>query len=315
MRSVMRLRGPQQAPVLLSAPHINTVGFHGDPAHLLCTNHLQSSTSVPCQFYIPPYFTAHLKSQKSEVVQVLLDTDSKLVSNPLATAADPPISTTLVAMELSTPQGKPIAVQHLDPEQAIRVTLPKKGPAGQDSGSTEWKEGKTGNETCLTVSLPTEGSLNFTIAAVGRLVENTGLYISFNFSLDAGKAFFSPLLSFPSVPTLHHKSFTKDTYTVFIMLIILSVSGESKASFVKVNIVTQTSSPLSNMFVRFKSRFRSSSGRVGTFQLKEAQLQLLMQNICVFTAFNQDFPPSCINYTSEWMIFFHYNMHIKKLPL
>ncbi|CAF92443.1 unnamed protein product [Tetraodon nigroviridis] len=186
MRSVMRLRGPQQAPVLLSAPHINTVGFRGDPAHLLCTNHLQSSTSVPCQFYIPPYFTAHLKSQKSEVVQVLLDTDSKLVSNPLATAADPPISTTLVAMELSTPQGKPIAVQHLDPEQAIRVTLPKKGPAGQDSGSTEWKEGKTGNETCLTVSLPTEGSLNFTIAAVGRHVENTGLYISFNFSLDAG---------------------------------------------------------------------------------------------------------------------------------
>lgn len=204
MRSVMRLRGPQQAPVLLSAPYINTVGFHGDPAHLLCTNqniHLQSSqTSVPCQFYIPSSFTAHLKSRKSEVVQVLLDIDAELAANPLATAADPPISTTLVAMELSTPQGKPIAVQHLDPEQAIRVTLPKKGPAGQDTGSTERKEGETGNETCLTVSLPTEGSLNFTIEAVDGLAENAGLYISFNFSLDAGKACFSPSNFFPMCP-------------------------------------------------------------------------------------------------------------------
>lgn len=196
MRSVMRLRGPQQAPVLISAPYINTAGFHGDPAHLLCTNHnihLQTSqTSVPCPFYIPSSFTAHLKSQKSEVVQVLLDIDAELASNPLATAADPPISTTLVAMELSTPQGKPIAVQHLEPEQAIRVTLPKKGPTGQDTGRTERKEGETGNETCLAVSLPIEGSLNFTIEAVDGLVENAGLYISFNFSLETGKAYFFP---------------------------------------------------------------------------------------------------------------------------
>lgn len=204
MRSVMRLRGPQQAPVLLSAPNINTVGFHGDPAHLLCTNqsiHLQSSqTSVPCQFSIPSCFTAHLRSQKFEVVQVLLDIDAELASNPLATVADPPISTTLVAMELSTPQGKPIAIQHLEPEQAIRVTLPQKRPAGQDTGRTEREEGGTGNETCLAVSLPTEGSLNFTVGAVDGLVENAGLYISFNFILDAGKACFFPSNFFPISP-------------------------------------------------------------------------------------------------------------------
>lgn len=215
MRSVMRLRAPQQAPVLLSAPYINAAGFHGDPAHLLCTNqsiHVQSSqTPGPCPFYLPSSFTAHLRSRKSEVVQVLLDVDAELASNPLADAADPPISTALVAMELSTPQGKPIAVQHLDPEQAIRVTLPKKAPAGRDTGGTEGKEGGTGNETCLTVSLPTEGTLNFTIEAVDGLVENAGLYISFNFSLDAGKvSFFSftPVTSSPCVPTLHHKFFT-----------------------------------------------------------------------------------------------------------
>lgn len=202
MRSVMRLRGPQQAPVLLSAPYISTVGFHGDPAQLLCTNqniHFQSSqTSVPCQFYIPSSFTAHLKSQKSEVVQVLLDIDAELASNPLAIAADPPISTTLVAMELSTPQGKPIPVQHLDPEQAFWVTLPKKGPTEQNTGSMERKEDETGKKTCLAVSLPTEGSFNFLIKAVDGLVENAGLYISFNFSLDAGKACF-----FSTVPSSH----------------------------------------------------------------------------------------------------------------
>lgn len=216
MRSVMRLRGPQQAPVLLSAPYINTVGFHGDPAHLLCMNqniHLQSSQmSVPCQIYIPSSFTAHLKSQKFEVVQVLLDIDAELASNPLATAADPPISTTIVAMELSTPQGKPIAVQHLDPEQAIRVTLSKKGPGGQDTGRRERTEGETRNETrCIAVSLPTEGSLNFTIEAVNGLVENAGLYISFNFSLDRGKARFFPSNFFPmcphSPPQIFHRHF------------------------------------------------------------------------------------------------------------
>lgn len=204
MRSMMYLRGPRQAPVLLSAPNINTVGFHGDPAHLLCSNqdiHLQTSqTSVPCQFSIPSSFTAHLKSQKYEVVQVLLDVDVELPSDPLATAAEPPISTTLVAMELSTPQGKPIAIQHLEPEQAIRVTLPKKRPAGQDTGRTERKEGGTGNETCLAVSLPTEGSLNFTVEAVDGLAEHTGLYISFNFSLDAGKARLFQRNFFPSSP-------------------------------------------------------------------------------------------------------------------
>lgn len=223
MRSVMRLRGPQQAPVLLSTPYINTVGFHGDPAHLLYTNHnihLQSSqTSVPCQFYLPPSFTAHLRSQKSEVVQVLLDIDAEQASNPLAAAADPPISTTLVAMELSTPQGKPITVQHLDPEQAIRVTLPKKGPAVRDTGSTERKGGENGNATCLAVSLPTEGSLNFTIKAVDGLVKNAGLYITFNFSLGAGKACVLPINFFPVCPHALPQIF----HLFFIMLIAPSL--------------------------------------------------------------------------------------------
>ncbi len=192
--------------LLFATPYINTVGFHGDPSDLLCTHQTnqnqvipsqsastnESKTSHLCQFQIPASLTAHLKSQKSEVVQVLLGVDAELGSNPLLTAANPPISTTLVAMELTTPEGKPIPIQDLDPEHAIRVTLPNKYPFSQDVGSGEERAGEAGNGTCLTVSLPTEGSLNLTVKSVDGLDENAGLYISFNFSLDPGKVHYLP---------------------------------------------------------------------------------------------------------------------------
>lgn len=199
MRSLMHLQVRGQAPISLSAPFISTVGFHGDPDDLLCTNQAKQSnhnriiqsqpvqTSSPCQFHIPTSFTAHLKSQKSEVVQVLFGLDAELGSNPLLSEADPPISTTLVAMELATPQGKPIAIQDLYPEQAIQVTLPNKYPVELDSRGGDSRVGEAGNGTCLSVTLPTDGSLNLSVKAVDVLDENEGLYISFNFSLDPGK--------------------------------------------------------------------------------------------------------------------------------
>ncbi|KAG8008965.1 Polycystin-1, partial [Nibea albiflora] len=199
MRSLMHSHLHGESPLTLSTPYINTVGFHGDPSHLLCTaqsNQTQINpsrpslvdepkSSHPCQFHIPTSLTAHLKSQESEVVQVLFGMDADLGSNPLLTAADPPISTTLVAMELTTPQGQPIPIQDLDPEQAIRVTLPNKYPmGGMEDGYGG--VGEAGNGTCLTVTLPTKGRLNFTVKAVDGLDENAGLYISFNFSLHPG---------------------------------------------------------------------------------------------------------------------------------
>uniref|UniRef100_A0A3B5AAD0 Polycystic kidney disease 1b n=1 Tax=Stegastes partitus TaxID=144197 RepID=A0A3B5AAD0_9TELE len=200
MRTLMHSRVHEEAPLSLSTNYINTFGFQGDPSDLLCTHQLNGSnqhhisrslssspngseSSHPCQFHIPTSLTAHLRSQRSEVVQVLFDVDGALESNPLLTAAEPPISTTLVAMELSTPQGQPIPIQDLDPEQAIRVTLPNKYPVELGDRGGGGREGKAGNGTCLTVTLPTEGRLNFTVKALDDLDENAGLYISFNFSL------------------------------------------------------------------------------------------------------------------------------------
>ncbi|XP_054860443.1 polycystin-1 isoform X2 [Amphiprion ocellaris] len=199
MRTLMHSRVHEEAPLSLDTNYIHTVGFQGDPSDLLCTHQLgwssqhlitssQSSSpngdesSHPCQFYIPTSLTAHLKSQRSDVVQVLFDVHGALESNPLLTAANPPISTALVAMELTTPQGEPVSIQDLDPEQAIRVTLPNKYPVEQGDGG-DGREGDIGNGTCLIVTLPTEGRLNFTVKALDDLDENAGLYISFNFSL------------------------------------------------------------------------------------------------------------------------------------
>lgn len=188
MRTLMHSRVGGEAPLSLSNDYINTVGFQGDPADLLCTQDQISSSLSPadelkCQFHIPASLTAYLKSQTSEVVQVLFGVDGALHSNHLLTAANPPISTSVVAMEISTPDGQPIPVQNLGPEQAIRVTLPNNHPVDQGDQSGD----VAGNGTCLTVILPTEGQVNFTIKALDDVDVNAGLYISFNFSLDPGR--------------------------------------------------------------------------------------------------------------------------------
>lgn len=197
IRSLVRLHIHNHAPVSLSNNYINTVGFQGDPSDLLCTSqrsqtdddHLirTRSAKASCKFHIPDSFTAHLKTLKSEVVQVLFGMEAELASNPLLTEAEPPISTTLVGMELASPQGKPLSIQDLHPDQAIRVTLPNKYPFGPQSGHTERSTDETGNKTCLSLTLPTNGSLNFSVKAVNGLDKNAGLYISFNFSLEPGK--------------------------------------------------------------------------------------------------------------------------------
>lgn len=186
----MHSRVVGEEPLSLSAPYVSTMGFHGDPSDLLCSQQntsFQASLSDPsnrshlCQFNIPTPLIAHLKKQRSEVVQVLFGMDGALVSSPTLIAADPPISTSLVAMELSTPQGEPIHIKDLDLEQAIQVTLPNRYLVGQGDEGDENRNG-----TCLTVTLPTDGQLNFTVKAVDGLDENAGLYLSFNFSLASG---------------------------------------------------------------------------------------------------------------------------------
>ncbi|XP_022598094.1 polycystin-1-like [Seriola dumerili] len=203
VRSLMHSRVHGEEPFLLSTPYVSTVGFQGDPSDLLCSHQTNqfnqrqilpsrspsadgSNSSRRCQFHIPTSLIAHLKSQRSEVVQVLFGVDGALESSPMLTAADPPISTSLVAMELTTPQGEPIPIRDLDLAEAIQVTLPHKYLVGQGDEGGDGRVGEDRNGTCLTVTLPAEGQLKFTVKAVDGLDENAGLYISFNFSLTPG---------------------------------------------------------------------------------------------------------------------------------
>lgn len=198
MRSLVPLHFHRHAPIVLSNHYIITVAFQGDPSDLLCTSQgsqaidepllkTRSSKSLyPCKFHIPDSFTAHLETFKSKVVQVLFGTAAELGSNPLLTEAEPPISTTLVGMELASAQGKPLSIQNLLPDQAIRVTLPNKYPFGPPSGDSERSADEAKKNTCLTLTLPTEGSLNFSLKTVSGINEDAGLYISFNFSLQPG---------------------------------------------------------------------------------------------------------------------------------
>ncbi|KAM9837407.1 polycystin-1 [Aulostomus maculatus] len=193
MRSLIHSRVHAEAPLSIITPYINAVGFQGNPSDLLCTQQssqlqtflsqssLTGGSKSSCPFQIPTSLTAQLRSQRPELVQVLFGIDGALESHPLLTAANPPISTALVAMELSTPQGQPIPIQDLDPNQAIQVTLPNSRHGGRGGGQT----GGT-NGTWLTVTLPSEGQLNFTVKPVDDFDENAGLFISFNFSLAPG---------------------------------------------------------------------------------------------------------------------------------
>lgn len=193
------------AALSLSNSYIKTLGFLGDPLNLLCSHQSNQSNGNPasqssstdgsksshlCPFLIPTSLCAHVRSQSAEVVQVMVGMDGALESNPLLKAASPPISTTVVAMELTTPHGQPILIQDLDSEKAIQVTLLNSHPVTQGDEDENGREREDRNGTCLRVMLPNEGQLNFTVKTPDDLYENAGLYISFNFSLAPGKVSF-----------------------------------------------------------------------------------------------------------------------------
>lgn len=165
MRSLMWSRMPGEEALSLRALQINAVGKHSDlTSDLLCTD--PSST---CQFHIPPNLSSQLRTQRQEVIQILLLMEKE--EDSFIFAADPAISTTLAAMEFITPQGVPIPVTNLTAERAIRVTLKNK---------------KTEISRRVNVTLPTEGSVNFTVRAVEQTELKAGLFITFNFSSSHG---------------------------------------------------------------------------------------------------------------------------------
>ncbi|CAB1338155.1 unnamed protein product [Coregonus sp. 'balchen'] len=230
MRILMRSRKRDEEPLSLSAPQISAVGYHGNPSELLCTtdpsvdtrqsnqsnkSQLNPSSSFfndkpesyppypPCQFLIPPSLSAQLQRQVrgSEVVQILLGLEG---GSEFLSAANPPISTSLAAMEFTTPQGQPIPIANLDTDRSIRVTLPKiytvgristgdraSGGSGSGSGAGAWSKSSgidrdEGRAPMVNFTLRAKGWLNFTVRAVKNMDPNAGLYISLNFSLLPG---------------------------------------------------------------------------------------------------------------------------------
>ncbi|KAF5898146.1 polycystin-1-like isoform X1, partial [Clarias magur] len=168
MRSLMCSRMPGEEALSLRAPQISAVAKRGDPtSDLLCND-----PSGPCRFpfHIPPDLGSQLRTEREEVVQILLVMEDG--ETPLISAADPPISTTLAAMEFATPQGLPIPIANLTAERAVRVTL---------------RNRKVEVAGRVNVTLPSEGSANFTVRAV-ETEPGTGLFIALNFSLIQGRS-------------------------------------------------------------------------------------------------------------------------------
>ncbi|KAG7491706.1 hypothetical protein MATL_G00006860 [Megalops atlanticus] len=211
MRSLMQTRMRGEEALTLTAPRIRAVGRRSDPADLLCTER-----SGPCQFYIPRSLSAQLREEREEVVQILLGFDG---NGGLVPAARPPISTALAAMEFATPQGQPIPIADLPPDRAIRVSLPSRL-------SSAWPaEGEGDGAATVNITIPAEGSLNFTVGAVDTDPQ-AGLFLAFNFSLlpgtgSEGSGKVRIMVARQPGPTLSQHSFMRELY--------LALTAESPA--------------------------------------------------------------------------------------
>ncbi|XP_067286321.1 polycystin-1 [Pseudorasbora parva] len=168
MRSLMLSRMSGEEALSLAVPKISVVGVRGDPTKdLLCTDPLSH-----CQFHIPSALSSQLKEEKQEVLQILLQMEGE--GSPFIPAAEPPITTTLAAMEFATPQGQTISIANLTLDTAIQFTLHKKVQETEDERLL-WKN----------FTLSPKGSVNFTVKAMDTDPQ-TGLYVAINFSLIPG---------------------------------------------------------------------------------------------------------------------------------
>ncbi|XP_066519118.1 polycystin-1 [Hoplias malabaricus] len=166
MHSLMGSRMPGEEAIFLKSPQITAVGIRGSPtSNLLC-----AEPSSHCQFHIPPALSSQLSEETEDLLQVLLVMEPE--GNPFVSAADPPISTTLAAMEFSTPQGRPVLINNLTSDRAIHITLQQK---------------ELDASPRVNITLPSRGSVNFIVRAV-ETDPDAGLFLAFNFSLIQGTA-------------------------------------------------------------------------------------------------------------------------------
>ncbi|XP_039595651.1 polycystin-1 isoform X2 [Polypterus senegalus] len=158
MKTLMRSRMCGEGALSIQVPKIKVTGQQTSPANILCTKHFSS-----CHFYIPQVLSHHL--QNAGALQILMTMDINLFSS----SNNHSISTSLAAMEFATPDGHSIPISNLSNEDAIQVKLSRQSPTENRS---------------TTVEIPPRRSVNFTIGAVNS-DPHAGLYISFNFTLQA----------------------------------------------------------------------------------------------------------------------------------
>ncbi|XP_066559064.1 polycystin-1 [Amia ocellicauda] len=240
MRSLMRSRVPSEAALKLTASAIQVMGHRVSSTNLLCTK-----PSPRCQFYIPNGLSSRLREEK-EVVQILMEMEI----NPYS--ASPPISTSLAAMEFTTPEGLPIPISDLPDKDAIRVML---------------RNHKRQEIRTKAITIPPQGSVNFTVKTT-ESDPKAGLFLYFNFTLPAGRNGWVRIFvdDRPAPSHLQH-----------LLVKELCLSCSSDRSFVEENIFL---SPLRNASQEYYVNVSSL--------VEEGPVQA---HVCVFSSLCQYFSP------------------------
>ncbi|MEE6525124.1 hypothetical protein FKM82_024942 [Ascaphus truei] len=118
MMSLMRSHVQGEEPLSLDAPGVRVQGVRVPPGDLRC-----SEPTPLCQVSLPPALSGALGGHR-ELLQLVTELDT----NPFSPGLLPnvPVTSVLVALEFSSPEGGAVAVTELPPEAEIRLRLPVK---------------------------------------------------------------------------------------------------------------------------------------------------------------------------------------------
>ncbi|XP_053577991.1 polycystin-1-like [Bombina bombina] len=118
MTSLMRTHLSSEEPLSLDVPGVKVQAGRVLPDHLLC-----STPSEHCRVSLPPILLDVLEGHQ-ELLQIMTEIDSNTFTPGIF--PDISVSSHLVALEFSSPEGDPVVVTGLPPEAEIQLRLPVK---------------------------------------------------------------------------------------------------------------------------------------------------------------------------------------------